>query len=125
MKLDDTQPIYLQLANEIRQQIVEGHLAEGEQVMSTTQYAQQLRINPATAAKAFAELTATGVIYKKRGIGMFVAEGAREQLLEARRGTYFTEVLRPALEEARRIGIKEEELSNYVKTFISFREDQS
>ncbi len=123
MMLDDSQPIYLQLADRIRQQIVEGHLAEGEQVMSTTQYAQTLRINPATAAKAFAELTAEGVIYKKRGIGMFVAEGARELLLGARRENYFQEVLLPALEEGRRIGIAPQKLQDCLNDFLAAGED--
>ena len=119
IKLDDSQPIYLQLADRIRQQIVEGHLAEGEQVMSTTQYAQTLRINPATAAKAFAELTAEGTIFKKRGIGMFVAEGALANLLAARRNSYFQEVLRPALEEGRRIGMEQEAISEYLAGFYN------
>ena|SRR5690554_642799 len=119
IRLDDSQPIYLQLADRIRQQIVEGHLAEGEQVMSTTQYAQTLRINPATAAKAFAELTAEGTIFKKRGIGMFVAEGALANLLAARRNSYFQEVLRPALEEGRRIGMEQEAISEYLAGFYS------
>lgn len=119
IRLDDSQPIYLQLADRIRQQIVEGHLAEGEQVMSTTQYAQTLRINPATAAKAFAELTAEGTIFKKRGIGMFVAEGALANLLAARRNSYFQEVLRPALEEGRRIGMEQEAISEYLAGFYN------
>ena len=119
MKLDDSQPIYLQLADRIREQIVEGHLAEGEQVMSTTQFAQALRINPATAAKAFAELTTEGVLFKKRGIGMFVAEGALGRLLQSRRDRYFQDVLLPALLEGRRIGMTAEAIDTYVKEFDS------
>lgn len=117
MKLDDAQPIYRQLADHIRQQIIEGHLAEGEQVMSTTQYAQMLRINPATVAKAFTELTQEGIIYKQRGIGMFVAEGARDKLQSLRRREYFEAVLKPALEEGRRIGMSSDSVSRFVNEF--------
>ncbi len=119
MKLDDSQPIYRQLADEIRQQIITGRLAEGEQVMSTTQYAQVLRINPATVAKAFAELTQEGLIYKQRGIGMFVADGARNQLQSVRRNEYFEAVLKPALEEGRRIGMDAEAVQQFVIEYLA------
>jgi|SRR5690554_5243059 len=120
--LDGNQPIYLQLADQIRRQVLEGHLSEGEQVMSTTQYAQVLRINPATVAKAFAELTRDGVIYKKRGIGMFVAEGALEALLQERRDAYFGSVLTPALEEARRLGLDSRAVAGFVTEFLETAE---
>jgi GntR family transcriptional regulator len=102
---DSREPIYRQIADQIREDIVSGALMEEEQVMSTTQYAANFRINPATAAKAFAELVEEGVLYKKRGLGMFVTTGARERLLSERRERFFGEVLAPAVEEARRIGI--------------------
>lgn len=108
-------PIYLQIADRIRAEIVEGSLEEGGQVMSTNQYAAAYRINPATAAKAFTELVAEGVLVKHRGIGMFVADGARERLLAARRARYVDAVLAPALAEARRIGIGVEELVERVR----------
>ena len=102
---DGRDPIYLQIADQIRQDVVEGNLLEEEQVMSTTQYATTFRINPATAAKAFSQLIEDGVLYQKRGLGTFVKPGARERLLELRRRRYFSEVLQPALDEAGRIGI--------------------
>lgn len=102
---DGHQPIYRQIAEQIRDDVVDGALLEEEQVMSTTQYATTYRINPATAAKAFAELTEEGVLYKKRGLGMFVAPGARARLLERRRERYFDDLIGPAVAEARRIGI--------------------
>ena len=112
---DGKAPIYLQIAEQIRQDIVEGNLQEEEQVMSTTQYATTFRINPATAAKAFAELTNEGVLYQRRGLGTFVATGAREQLLTIRRQQYFDHVLQPALDEAARIGISTDALLGYVQ----------
>ncbi len=112
-------PIYIQIADRIRTDVAAGTLGEGEQVMSTNQYATTYRINPATAAKAFADLVADGVLVKRRGIGMFVADGARDRLLAARRARFFDEVLAPALDEARRIGIEREELLDLVRTAMA------
>ncbi len=102
---DGPEPIYLQIAEQIRQGIIEGTLGEEEQVMSTTQYATTFRINPATAAKAFTILIDEGILHKQRGLGTYVSTGAREQLLKARRQSFLADVLAPALAEARRIGI--------------------
>jgi len=112
-------PIYVQIADRIRADVAEGTLGEGEQVMSTNQYAATYRINPATAAKAFADLVAEGVLVKQRGIGMFVADGARQRLLAARRARYFDDVLAPALAEARRIGIDGDELVEHVRAAMA------
>lgn len=112
---DGRDPIYRQIADRIRQDVVAGDLMEDEQVMSTTQYASTFRINPATAAKAFAELVDEGVLYKRRGLGMFVAPGARVRLLEQRRRRFFDEVLEPVLEEARRIGIPTRQLIEHLE----------
>src|SRR5690606_17929022 len=78
--------------------------------MSTTQYATTFRINPATAQKAFAELVEEGVLYKRRGLGMFVAPGAREGLLDRRRANFFAEVVDPVATEARVLGIGVEDV---------------
>ncbi|WP_308199994.1 GntR family transcriptional regulator [Actinotalea sp. C106] len=102
---DGRDPIYLQIADRIRTEILNGSLREEEQVMSTTQYATTYRINPATAAKAFAELVDEGVLYKRRGVGMFVSPEAREQLLAGRRERFFADVLAPLVAEARVLGI--------------------
>ena len=111
-------PIYVQIADRIRADVVEGTLFEGEHVMSTNQYAATYRINPATAAKAFAVLVDEGVLVKQRGIGMFVADGARQRLLAARRARFFDDVLAPALAEARRLGIGGDELVDLVRVAL-------
>ena len=111
---DGREPIYVQIAEAIRGEILSGALTEGDQVMSTTQYATTYRINPATAAKAFAELVDEGVLEKRRGIGMFVAQGATNRLRDARRGTFFAERLDPVLHEARRLGITADEVGAHV-----------
>lgn len=102
---DGRDPIYLQIADQIRGGVLDGTLREEEQVMSTTQYATTFRINPATAAKAFTELVDEGVLYKRRGVGMFVAPGARDRLLGERRARFLADVVEPLAAEARRLGI--------------------
>ncbi|WP_154793541.1 GntR family transcriptional regulator [Occultella kanbiaonis] len=112
---DGREPIYIQIADQIRGDILAGHLAEGEQVMSTTQYATTFRINPATAAKAFAQLVDEGVLYKQRGVGMFVAEGAPDRLRAGRRETFLEDLLEPVLAEARVLGISTSELIRWIE----------
>lgn len=102
---DGREPIYLQIADQIRTEILSGALGEEEQVMSTTQYATTYRINPATAAKAFAELVDEGTLYKRRGVGMFVSPDARDRLLTQRRERFFADVVEPVADEARMLGI--------------------
>ena len=102
---DDRSPIYLQIADQIRDDVVRGHLADDDQVMSTTQYASTFRINPATAQKAFQQLIDEGVLYKRRGVGMFVAPGARDVLLRERRQRFFEDVVDPVVDQAEVLGI--------------------
>ncbi|GAA2243475.1 GntR family transcriptional regulator [Promicromonospora sukumoe] len=111
---DGPEPIYIQIAQMIRAQVLAGELKEEEQVMSTTQFATTFRINPATAQKAFAGLVEEGVLYKRRGLGMFVAPQARERLLEDHRKRYFEEVLAPALQQADILGISTDDVVAYV-----------
>ncbi|TQL02821.1 GntR family transcriptional regulator [Cellulomonas sp. SLBN-39] len=107
---DGRDPVYLQIADQIRQDVLTGALQPEEQVMSTTQYATTFRINPATAAKAFAQLVDEGVLYKRRGVGMFVTAGAREQLLAERRESFFTDTVDPVADAALVLGIDVEDV---------------
>lgn len=107
---DDRSPIYLQIADKIKEDILSGALGEDEQVMSTNQYASFYRINPATAAKGFQQLVEEGVLYKRRGIGMFVSADAREKLRAERRERFFEQVVDAMIAEARVIGISLDEI---------------
>jgi DNA-binding transcriptional regulator YhcF (GntR family) len=111
---DDGRPIFLQIAEEIENSIVDGTLAEGEQVPSTTELAAFHRINPATAAKGVNQLVADGVLHKRRGIGMFVSTGARAQLRDRRRARFASEFVQPLVDEARKLGIDIEELKTMI-----------
>ena len=121
---DERVPIYRQIADQIRDDVLAGRLAPGDQVMSTNQYATFHRINPATAAKAFQELVEEGVLEKRRGIGMFVTAGARERLTAERRARFESEVLTPVVAEARRLGLGAAEVADAVRRHPLFEEDR-
>lgn len=114
---DDRSPIYLQIAERIKGEIVSGSLAEGDQVMSTNQYATFFRINPATAAKGFHLLIEDGILHKRRGIGMFVSDGAKRSLIDQRRQRFFAESLDPLLAEVKLLGIEFDEIISRVQGY--------
>src|SRR5690554_5262620 len=91
--------------------------------MSTNAYASFYRINPATAAKGFHQLVDEGILYKRRGVGMFVSPDAPERLRAERRERFFTEVLDPALEEARLLGIPLTEIVERITAAAGERAD--
>jgi len=108
---EDGGPIFLQIAAQLENAIVDGSLAEESQAPSTNELAAFHRINPATAAKGLNRLVDDGVLYKRRGIGMFVATGAREQLLKRRRSEFAQQYVVPLLTEAEKLGISGTEIS--------------
>ena len=111
-------PIYRQIADSIKDQIVARTLTDGDKLMSTTEYAATYRINPATAQKAFADLTRQGLGEKRRGIGMFVASGAYKKLVGNLRTGYKDEVLLPALERGRKLGYSDSQLLDLIRTYL-------
>jgi GntR family transcriptional regulator len=112
---DDRSPIYQQIAARLKEDILSGALREGEQVMSTNQYAAFYRINPATAAKGFHLLIEEGVLHKRRGLGMFVNASARERLRAQRRERFFTDVVDPMTAQARLLGIPLTEVIRHIE----------
>ena len=108
--LDDGAPIFSQVAERLTEEIAEGALAEGDRVPSSNELAAFYRINPATAAKGINVLADDGLLEKRRGIGMFVAAGARERVLGARRQSFAERYVVPLVAEASRLGIDADEL---------------
>jgi DNA-binding transcriptional regulator YhcF (GntR family) len=108
---EDAGPIFRQVAAEIENAIVDGSLAEETQAPSSNELAAFHRINPATAAKGLNELVTDGVLYKRRGVGMFVATGAREQLLKRRRSEFADQYIHPLMTEAQKLGISARDLA--------------
>ena len=108
--LSEERSIYLQICDMIETDIVRGILEEEDRVPSTNELARRYTINPATAAKGVNLLVDDGILYKKRGIGMFVAKGARERILQRRKQAFFTVRLQELLDEAKSLGITRQEL---------------
>jgi len=115
--MDEGRPIFVQIAEEIENAIIDGSLAEEAQVPSTNELAAFHRINPATAAKGINELVDDGILYKKRGIGMFVSPGARVKLRGRRREQFADRYLRPLLVEAHKLGLSAAELKEMIDTW--------
>ncbi len=111
---DDGRPLFLQIAAQVENAIVDGTLAEEAQAPSTNELAAFHRINPATAAKGINQLVADGVLYKRRGIGMFVAAGARALLLERRREDFAQQYLAPLMAEAHKLGMDAEQVKKLI-----------
>jgi DNA-binding transcriptional regulator YhcF (GntR family) len=103
--LDEGIPLFVQVAERLAADIADGGLAEGGRVPSTNELAAFYRINPATAAKGINVLADDGLLEKRRGIGMFVADGARAALLARRRAEFTERYVRPLLTEAVRLGM--------------------
>ncbi|PPF13453.1 GntR family transcriptional regulator [Rathayibacter sp. AY1G1] len=112
--MDDSRPLFLQIAEQIENDIIDGALPEESQVPSTNEFAAFHRINPATAGKGVNLLVDDGVLYKKRGIGMFVAEGARDRLVEKRRTQFRDQFVAPLLAEAAKLGLSTEQLADMI-----------
>ena len=113
--IDDTRPIFVQIAERIENDIIAGELPEEAQVPSTNQFASFYQINPATAAKGVNLLVDQGILYKKRGLGMYVAQGARAKLLEKRREQFFEQYVVTMLLEAEKLGITMEQLTEMIQ----------
>ncbi|OHV34128.1 MULTISPECIES: GntR family transcriptional regulator [Pseudofrankia] len=113
--LDDSSPIFAQIAERLADEIADGTLPEGGRAPSSNELAAFYRINPATAAKGLNVLTEDGLLEKRRGVGMFVAAGARERLVERRRQAFAQRYVAPMVDEANRLGIDAEALLALVR----------
>lgn len=115
--LDESKLIYVQIAEAIEDAVISGELNEGDQVYSTNQFAKLYGINPATAAKGINLLVEEGILYKKRGIGMFVAEGARNMIITKRKTQFVEEYISELIREAKKLNITKEELIEIIKNY--------
>lgn len=113
--IDESKPIFIQIAERIEDDILEGRLPEESQVPSTNQFAAFYQINPATAAKGVNLLVDQGILYKKRGIGMFVASNAREQVVAKRQEQFYEQFIVTMIREARKLGMTTEQLLEMIR----------
>ncbi|MDJ0348113.1 GntR family transcriptional regulator [Cryobacterium sp. PH29-G1] len=105
----------MQIAEQIENDIIDGAIEEESPVPSTNEFAAFHRINPATAGKGVNRLVDDGILYKRRGIGMFVATGARQRLVGARTEQFRTNFVGPLLDEAAKLGITPEQVADMIK----------
>jgi GntR family transcriptional regulator len=112
MQLDpgNEKPIFIQLAEAVEANILKGIYPEETQIPSTTEVALTLKVNPATVNHGMNLLVDEGIIYKKRGVGMFVSSGGREIILARRKQAFFQDFILPLLEEAKNLGLSREDV---------------
>lgn len=123
LDLDGTKPIFQQISDEIEDAVFTGAFPEETQVPSTTEISAAFRINPATVLKGMNQLVDAGVLYKKRGLGMFVAKGAAEKIRRKRRKLFAETYIRPLLEEAAKLGVSEEEMIQMIERGMCDEQD--
>ena len=115
MKLDGEKPIFIQLAEGLEDSILSGAYKEESQIPSTTEISIVYKINPATALKGINILVDDDIVYKKRGLGMFVTKGAVNKIMEKRKKTYYENFVLPLIDEAGKIGLTKEDLIKMIE----------
>lgn len=115
MQMQGDTPLFLQIAQQIENAILSGALMEETQAPSTTEISISCKINPATALKGVTMLADEGVLYKKRGLGMFVAFGARQAILQKRKQQFGEKFIEPMLCEAQKLDISKEDVIEMIK----------
>lgn len=115
LNLDGEKPIYVQMSEWIEENILSGTFPEETQIPSTTDISAQYKINPATALKGVNILVDKGIIYKKRGLGMFVSKGAEEKLRSERKQEFFERFVKALLSEAEKLHITKSEIVDMIE----------
>jgi len=115
INFDNERPIFIQIAEWIEDAILAGAFPEETQIPSITEFSVNYKINPATALKGINILVEEGIVYKKRGIGMFVAAGAVKKLKEKRKEQFYDNFIRKLVDEAKRLEISKDEVINLLE----------
>ena len=113
--MNDSQPVFLQIMDIIENDIITGVYKTDDLIISTTQISKLYSVNPTTAVKAISKLADAGILYKKRGIGMCVAEGARKKIIQRRKEVFLNQTIDALLSEAKTLGISMDDLINVIK----------
>ncbi|WP_135549512.1 GntR family transcriptional regulator [Paenibacillus cymbidii] len=114
-RFDEGQPIFQQIAEMIEDDILTGLYATDDQIISMAQLASTFQINPATAVKGIALLVGEGILYKKRGLGMYVSAEAKTIIIEKRRHRFYNELVLKLLDEAEKLQLTTEEVIAMIK----------
>ncbi|WP_026688942.1 GntR family transcriptional regulator [Alteribacter aurantiacus] len=116
---DGTKPIYVQISEWIETEILNESFVQDEKVYSQYQLAEMMNINPATAAKGLTKLVEEEILYKKRGLGMFVASDAKDIILNKRKSNTLTKLVDDVVAEANHLDVSETELISMIQTSMS------
>lgn len=115
LNLDGTKPIYLQISEWLEREILNGNFGSDQKIYSQYQLAEIFNINPATAAKGLNILADENILYKKRGLGMFVAGTAKEMILNKRKNQTLKRLVQEIVLEAERLNVSKAELIDMIK----------
>lgn len=115
LNFESDTPIYIQVAEVLENAILCDAFDDGSQVPSTTEISVNYKINPATALKGVGKLVDDGILYKKRGVGMFVATGAKEKILQKRKQMFFEAYIKPLVSEAKKLTVTKQEIDEMIK----------
>ncbi len=110
LEIHGDKSIFLQLAEALEDYVLKGVFPEESQIPSTTELAISLRLNPATTNRAVNQLVNEGILYKKRGIGMFVSTGARKVIAAKRQSAFYENYVMPLIAESHNLGISSADL---------------
>ena len=119
LNFDDEKPVFLQIAEGMEDAILTGVFQEESQIPSTTELSVTYKINPATALKGINLLVDAGIVYKKRGVGMFVAEGAVRKLRQKRKDQFYENFVSRLVEEAKKLEITDMEIISMIERVFS------
>lgn len=114
-RFSEEKPLYIQIAEQLEDAIFTGTFPEETQIPSTTELSVSLQINPATVLKGMNILVSENVIYKKRGLGMFVSTGATEKIRKKRQESFYEDFISPLVSEARKLGLSKDEINNLIE----------
>ena len=115
--LNEDEPIFIQISKAIEDEILTDNIKEDEQVPSTTELSRLYNINPATVLKGMNILVDKNVLYKKRGLGMFVSSGAKNTIKLLRKESFKNKVIKNLIEEANKLEIDKDELLEMIKQY--------
>ena len=115
--LNDNEPIFIQISKAIEDEILSGSIEEEMQIPSTTELSKLYKINPATVLKGINILVDKDILYKKRGIGMFVCEWAKNVIKKSRKDAFEKVYIKDLIQEASKLDIEKEELLEMIKNY--------
>lgn len=107
-------PIFIQIKETIKDDIMSGIYETDELIISTTQISKLYAVNPATAVKSVSILADEGIVYKKRGIGMCVAAGAKEKITAERTAEFYEQTISALIDKAKKLHIDKKKLINII-----------